>query len=235
MDQALETIFKNLGSNGPTCVIETVNAQFVCIARETNDFSAVIDKADMVVADGISVVAASRILGKPLPERVAGIDLLAKICEKAVVTGHTVYLLGGEPGVAVKAASHLRDQYPGLVIAGVDSGYFPGPEEESVVIDRIQRAAPDFLFVGMGVPKQEYWIEQHAPGMAVKVMMGVGGSFDVLAGDIPRAPVWMQKAGLEWLYRLGREPRRLWRRYVLGNLQFIRIVALQWVAQRKLA
>jgi N-acetylglucosaminyldiphosphoundecaprenol N-acetyl-beta-D-mannosaminyltransferase len=233
MNKAVDLVFRHLGSESDrVMVIETVNAQFVCMAREAQNFSDVLSKANIVVADGISVVAASRILGNSLPERVAGIDLLLRLCEKASQTGRSVYFFGGKDGVSRKAADRLREQFPGLVVAGTDTGFASTPQEEAEALNRIKCAAPEILFVGMGVPKQEYWIEQHASDLHVKVVIGVGGSFDVLSGDIPRAPVWMQKAGLEWLFRLLREPRRLWRRYILGNMRFLQIVAFQWAAQR---
>lgn len=233
MQEAVNLALASVNCNNQRAmVIETVNAQFVCLARSKRQFSELISRADMVIADGISVVAASRVLGYPLPERVPGIDLLMKVCERAGHGGHSVYLLGGKPGVAEKAALHLQTQFPRLVVAGVESGFFATPEEEAAALDRIRTASPDFLFVGLGVPKQEYWMSQHSSDLSVKVMVGVGGSFDVLSGDIPRAPLWMQTAGMEWLFRLLREPRRLWRRYILGNMRFMQIVAIQWAAQR---
>jgi N-acetylglucosaminyldiphosphoundecaprenol N-acetyl-beta-D-mannosaminyltransferase len=235
MDEAVEQAFSHLNScEGRPQVIETVNAQFVCLAHEKQQFADLVSKADMVVADGMSVVAASRLLGQPCPERVTGVDLLVRLCEKAAETGATVYFMGGRPGAAEKTAERLCAKYPGLEIAGVDCppvGFDKDPEQSAAVIGRITSAAPDFLFVGLGAPKQEIWINQYADKLPVKTLIGVGGSFEMLSGELPRAPKWMQQAGLEWLFRLGLEPGRLWKRYLIGNLHFMQIVAFQWMAQ----
>jgi len=235
MDEVVDLAFENLSHQfSRALVIETVNAQFVCLARQKRQFSELVSKADMVVADGMSVVAASRLLGQPCPERVAGVDLLVRLCEKTAETGASVYFMGGKPGAAQKTAERLIAQYPGLKIVGIDCppmGFDKDPKQSARVIARITSAAPDFLFVGLGAPKQEIWIDQYAETLPVKTMIGVGGSFEMLSGELPRAPKWMQQAGLEWLFRLGLEPGRLWKRYLLGNLHFMQIVAWQWMAQ----
>jgi len=186
----------------------------------------------------MSVVAASRLLGQPCPERVAGIDLLVRLCERAAQTGASVYFLGGKPGKAEKTAGRLRAQFLGLKVSGVDCppmGFEKDATQNAAVIDRITSAAPDFLFVGFGAPKQEIWINQYADSLPVKTMIGVGGSFEMLSGELPRAPRWMRQAGLEWLFRLRLEPGRLWKRYLLGNLRFMQIVAWQWALQRSVS
>ena len=232
----MKLAFDHLGNESARAlVIETVNAQFVCLAREERQFSELVSKADIVVADGMSVVAASRFFGGPVPERVTGVDLVVRICEKAAETGATVYFLGGKPGAAEKAACRLCAQFPGLKVVGINCPpmeFEKDVAETTAVLGYIASAAPDFLFVGLGAPKQEIWINQYAGTLPAKTMIGVGGSFEMLSGELPRAPKWMQQAGLEWLFRLGLEPGRLWKRYLIGNLHFMRIVAFQWASTR---
>ncbi len=239
MSEAVDLAYANLCKEpARALVIETVNAQFVCLARAKRQFSELVAKADMVVADGMSVVAASRLLGQPCPERVAGVDLLVRLCERAAQTGASVYFLGGKPGKAEKTAECLRARFLGLKVSGVDCppmGFEKDATQNAAVIDRITSAAPDFLFVGFGAPKQEIWINQYADSLPVKTMIGVGGSFEMLSGELPRAPRWMRQAGFEWLFRLRLEPGRLWKRYLLGNLRFMQIVAWQWVFQRSVS
>ena len=235
MNETVDLAFANLRRRvRRALVIETVNAQFVCLARAHQQFSELVSRADLVVADGMSVIAASRLLGQPCPERVAGVDLLVRLCERAAETGARVYFLGGKPGAAEKTALRLRAQFPGLNMAGIDCppmGFDKDAAQINAVLGRIASAAPDFLFVGFGAPKQEIWINRFSNTLPVKTMVGVGGSFEMLSGQFPRAPQWMQRVGLEWLFRLGLEPGRLWSRYLIGNLRFMQIVAWQWIAQ----
>lgn len=165
-------------------------------------------QADLVVADGTGIVWASRWLGSALPERVAGIDLMQSLCQKAAARGYRVFLLGARPGVAQAAALRLAQAYPGLRVVGAHHGYF---DDERALVQHIRAVKPDLLFVGMGVPRQELWLLRHRDVLGVPAMMGVGGSFDVLSGRLPRAPSWVQQAGLEWLYRLCLDPQRLGR------------------------
>jgi len=210
--------------------VVTMNAQFVEIAHQETRFADVLRRADLSVADGLSLVWASRWLGQFVPERVAGADLMVHLCEAAATRGKTVYFLGGSPGAASRAAERLSKDLPQLVVAGVDcppNGFLDDSEECSRVAKRIEAAKPDLLFVGLGAPKQEYWIERYAY-LPAKVMMGIGGSFEFVAGYRKRAPVMIQKIGFEWLWRLCMEPRRLWKRYLVGNTIFLFIVFRQW-------
>jgi len=216
----------------------TANAQFAQIASTDRRFYKLLHDAEVVVADGMSVVAASRILGHPLPQRIAGIDLVIELCREAARSGLSVYLLGGRPCAAKKAADNLNLTCPGLRVAGVDCpplGFSKDPAESAAVVRRISSVAPDILLVAFGAPKQEFWMEEHAAKLPVKVMIGVGCSFDVLAGFIRRAPRWMQKVGLEWVFRTIHEPRRLWKRYLLGNVQFVQAVIWQYLTGRDTA
>ncbi|MBI1388092.1 MAG: exopolysaccharide biosynthesis polyprenyl glycosylphosphotransferase [bacterium] len=175
--------------------------------------------SDLVYADGMGVVWASRLFGHPLPERLNANDLLPEFCRRAVEKQYRIFLLGGEPGVAQGAAEAFVERHPGLNIVGSHHGYFKD-EDEAAVIEEIKAAQPDILIVGMGAPKQELWIREHLKELGVSVAWGVGGLLDYTARGIQRAPVWMRKAGLEWLWRLCLEPRRLWKRYLLGNILF---------------
>jgi N-acetylglucosaminyldiphosphoundecaprenol N-acetyl-beta-D-mannosaminyltransferase len=213
--------------------VVTLNAQFVQIARNDAEFASIIRGADLCVADGVSLVWACRSLGHPIPGRVNGTDLMVRLCEVAAERACTVYFLGGRPGAAEAAARKLLQDYAGLEIVGIDCppmGFTNDPEVATDVSARIQQAAPDFLFVGLGAPKQEYWIRDNL-GLSAKVMVGVGGSFELIGGVTKRAPLMMQKTGLEWLWRLVMEPRRLWKRYLVGNSIFIVLVFRQWISQ----
>jgi N-acetylglucosaminyldiphosphoundecaprenol N-acetyl-beta-D-mannosaminyltransferase len=213
--------------------IVTMNAQFVEIAHGEERFADLIARADLNVADGLSLVWASRVLGQVLPERVAGVDLMIRLCETAAASGKSVYFLGGSPGAASRTAELLLESLPALRIVGIDCpphGFLEDPVECNSVADRIGAARPDLLFVGLGAPKQEYWIERYAH-LPAKVMMGIGGSFEFASGFRKRAPLFWQKVGVEWLWRLCLEPRRLWRRYLIGNTVFIFLVLRQWCHQ----
>ncbi len=183
-------------------------------------------QADLVTPDGIGLVWAARLLGTPLPTRVSGIDILEAFCRRAAEQGYRVFFLGAAPGVAEEAAQKLQARYPGLPIVGTQHGYFT-PEEEPQLLREIQRKKPDALFVGLGVPKQELWMLRHRDALdGVPVVMGVGGSFDVLSGRLPRAPESWQRLGLEWLWRALREPQRL-RRVRVIPLFLLEVLALR--------
>ena len=203
--------------------IVTVNLDFLAIAARDPEFRATINQADLAVADGMPLVWLSHLLGLPLAERVTGNDLVDQCCRVAAERGGSVFLLGAAPGVASKAASHMRQRYPGLKIAGAYSPPF-GPlsaEEDQKIVAMIRAARPDVLFVALGAPCQDRWIADHREQLGVPVSIGVGCVLDVLAGVVNRAPAWMQRAGLEWSYRLLQEPSRLWRRYFVDDLPML--------------
>ncbi len=180
------------------------------------------DNAALVLTDGMPLVWAARQRGQRNARRVAGPDLVAKICEASVPHGHRHYFLGGAPGVAEAMATALQGSYPGLQIAGWHAPAFGPPDatEHATLIDKLNTSQIDILWVGLGAPKQEKWISQHLAQLNIPLQIGVGAAFDFHAGSKTRAPTWMQSAGLEWLHRLGSEPARLWRRYLLTNLHF---------------
>lgn len=177
-------------------------------------------EADLLLADGQSVVWASRLLGRPLPERIPGIDLFEKLLGLADQRHHSVYLLGARPEVLAQLVQNLESRFPGLRIAGYRDGYFAEGDSASVASE-IAASGADMLFLGMGSPKKEIFLGTYADSLRVPILHGVGGSFDVLAGITQRAPVSWQRLGLEWAFRLVQEPRRLWKRYLVTNSAFI--------------
>ncbi len=179
--------------------------------------------ADMILADGMAVVWASRILRRPLPERVSGIDLMQRLLERGSERHYRVYCLGATQEVLSAATARMQHDHPGIVLAGQQHGYFTRDEEPRIA-ERIRAARPDILFVAMSSPKKEEFLARWADRMDVPVCHGVGGSFDVVAGKVRRAPVLWQRCGLEWLYRVIQEPRRMWRRYLVTNTLFCGIV-----------
>jgi len=176
--------------------------------------------ADIVSADGMSIVWGGRVLGRRLPERVAGIDLMEALLARAAHVGHRVYFLGGEESVVAAAACEEARRYPGLRVAGFRNGFW-APDEEEEVVAAVAAARADILFVALPTPRKEEFAERHRAALNVRLVVGVGGSFDVVAGRVPRAPEWMRKSGLEWLHRLLQEPGRMAGRYFVGNTMFL--------------
>ncbi len=203
---ALAWIHDRIASRTSGYVV-TLNGALLVQAARDQHLRDLVNGAALVTADGIGVVVAARILGVSLPERVAGIDLAVALCGQAASSRHRLFLLGGAPGVAQAAADALRARHPTLQIVGAHDGFFSS-EEEAGVCAQIRAARPDMLLVALGAPRQEWWMRQWSAALGVPVSVGVGGTFDVLAGRVPRAPRWMQRIGLEWLYRMVREPRR---------------------------
>ncbi len=185
----------------------TPNSEIIMVAYKDPEFCEVLNNADLLTADGIGVVYASKILGKPIKERAAGYDITCVLLEKLNESGHKIFFFGGKPGVADTAKERLLKKYPGLKFVGVRNGYFK-PEEEQGIIDEINNSGADILFVGLGAPAQEKWISQNKANLNVKVAMGIGGCFDVFAGRVERAPDIYCRLGLEWFYRLIKEPWR---------------------------
>lgn len=188
--------------------VVTPNPELVDRAAGEEPFRAALNGADLVLPDGIGVVYASKILGRPLKGRCPGIDFAAGLMQTLAVTGKSLYLLGAKPGVAAAAARNLEEQYPGLNVCGVHDGYF---KESGPVVEDIHRSGSDVVFVCLGAPKQEYWMVEHGPETGARLLVGLGGSLDVFAGVVERAPERWQKLGLEWLYRLKKEPARVGR------------------------
>ena len=202
-----------------------INAAKLVAMQDDPKLCEIIDGCGLVNADGQSVVWASRLLGDPLPERVAGIDLMDALLALAEGRGYRVYFLGARAEVLERAVERLQERYPGLHVAGARDGYF-NDDEAADVCDAIRASRPDVLFVAMSSPRKEYFLGEFGPNLGVPFVMGVGGSIDVIAGLTRRAPAAWQRLGLEWLYRLLQEPRRMFRRYAVTNTRFIALVGL---------
>lgn len=212
------------------------NAFLVTLAAKNTAFAKALGSADFCFPDGMSIVWGGRLLGCSVPERVPGGELMERLCAMAAERGRSVYLLGGLPGAASGAARTLCARYPGLRIAGTDCpepGFHEDYDRNETVRARITAARPDLLFVALGAPKQEIWMLDECPTLPVGAAMSVGAAFDTLAGLRKRAPAWTHNIGLEWAYRLAMEPRRLWKRYLVGNSEFLRIVLREWLRLRK--
>lgn len=204
-----------------------VNAQIANLMKENSRFASAMQTGDILYADGVSVVLASWLLGSPISERVPGGELMEAICKEAAKESFSVYFLGGLPGAALKASQLLSSRYPGLRIAGTNCpafGFEKRPEESQQVVDAIRAAKPDILVVCLGAPKQEIWAAENSAALGVSLIFPGGAVFDTLAGLRKRAPAWARNSGTEWLYRMVMEPKRLWRRYLLGNPRFLWLV-----------
>lgn len=217
--QMLELIDR-LAQDGHSHQVAYVNAESVNRAFFDRRYRNILQGADVVYADGVGVVWASKLFGNPLPERVNLGDCLPQLCTRCARQGYRLFFLGGAPDVAQRAAERLIRQIPGLQIVGTHHGHFSAGESPAI-IEQINQAKPHILLVGMGVPKQEKWIWQHRDELDASVLWGVGALFDYYAGKTPRAPVWLRRIGFEWFFRLLVEPKRLWRRYLLGNAFFV--------------
>ncbi len=209
MGEALAHIEQMIAQGGPHQVV-TVNPEFIMRAQEDAHFGRVLEEAALAIPDGQGLLWAARVLGRPLRERVAGSDMAPALAALSAARGYRLYLLGAAPGVAECAAAILSERHPGVRIVGAYAGS-PSLAEEEAIVARIVAARPDILFVAYGAPAQDLWIHRNQPRMRVPVAIGVGGTLDFIAGVRKRAPVWMQRRGLEWLFRLLQEPRR-WRR-----------------------
>jgi len=223
-DQALEYIAGWIAAGGPHHVV-TVNPEFVMEARRNTAFRRVLAAADLATPDGFGLLLVARWRGTPFSGRATGVELTQQIAAAAARRGWSLFFLGAAPGVAERAAAALQQRHPGLRIAGCFAGS-PRVEEEARIRQLIVDARPDILLVAYGHPAQDLWIARNQPLLRVPVAIGVGGVFDYLAGEVPRAPAWMRRIGLEWLYRLIRQPRR-WRRILVAVPLFL------WAALRE--
>jgi N-acetylglucosaminyldiphosphoundecaprenol N-acetyl-beta-D-mannosaminyltransferase len=215
----------------------TPNVDHVVLASRDPELARAYAAVDLSLADGMPIVWASRLLGAPLPEKVSGSDLVLPLVERAARRGWRVYLLGGAPGVAAQAAERLQARFPDLLLAGADAPRVTLAERDAegdAALARLAAARPELVLVALGAPKQELWIHRNRAALAPAVAVGVGASLDFVAGRVRRAPRWMSRTGLEWLWRLGREPRRLWRRYLVQDPAFAAILWRELRALRRL-
>lgn len=203
-------IIESMVTDGNQHQIITANAEIIMAAQENEKYRSTLNGASLAFPDGMGVLLASKLIGKPLTERVTGVDATRHIADIARRRGFRLFLLGAAEGVAERAASKLRHDFPGVNIVGTYSGS-PHPDEDKEICAIIERANPHIIFVAYGAPKQELWVARNLPKLNARIALSIGGTFDFIAGDIPRAPLWMQKSGLEWFFRLLQEPRR-WRR-----------------------
>lgn len=207
IESASDAVVKYVyGEEKQKCVY-TPNSEIIMVAYREPEFAEVLNKADLLLADGIGVVYASKILGNPIPERAAGFDTACASLSKLSDKGATLYLFGSAPGVADLAKAKICELYPGIKVVGTANGYFDDNREKEI-IEEINSLKPDLLFVCLGAPKQEKWINAHINELDVKVTFGLGGSLDVFAGTVKRAPEFFQNHGIEWLYRLIKQPKR---------------------------
>lgn len=210
-----------------------INAGKVVSMADNPELRESVCDADVINADGQGIVWAAKYLGSPLKERVTGIDLMNSLISGARDKGHKIYFFGAKQEVVEEVIRVVSDQYSSEIIAGFRNGYFSSDEEAQIAKD-IAESGANILFVAMTSPKKEIFLAKYKETLkAVNFVMGVGGSFDVVAGKVKRAPLWMQKVGLEWFYRFIQEPRRLWGRYVTGNIKFLRLVFKEKSAKQK--
>ncbi len=219
MDETVDRAAEFVQSGRPHQII-TLNPEYLYQAQSRRELLALANSADLVTPDGAGIVWACQMAGTPVPERVTGIDLMLRLCARGDYEGWRVFLLGASPGIAEEAGEKLKQRFPGLVICGTHHGYFTDAESGRVV-DMIIEAEPQLLFVALGAPRQEQWINKYQPKMGVPVAMGVGGSFDVISGRKQRAPEWTQRLRIEWLYRLVKEPSRWKRQLVLPKFAWL--------------
>ena len=219
VDELIQTI--HAGQRASLC---TVNVAILMMMRSDPRLQRFVDSARWTVADGQPLIWASRLTQQPLPERVTGIDLIDELCARAARENIGVYFLGASDKIVRTTADVLRSRHPGLDVRGCADGYF-GPDQAPARARAVAASGAELLFVAMGVPRQEYFIEEQWEHLGARVVIGVGGSFDVIAGLRKRAPVFIQRAGLEWAYRVAQEPRRLFKRYLITNSQFIGLMS----------
>ncbi len=218
-------------SSGKPHYIAVVNVAKVIKMRSDKALEQSVQSAHLIGADGVPLIWASRLLGNGLPGRVNGTDLMYRLLERANERGYRIFFFGAKEEVLQRVVDKVRTEYPGVKIAGYHHGYYSN-EEESSIVRKIRSSQADILFIAFGTPKKELWVKRYLSAMGVPVVHGVGGSFDVLAGVIPRAPLWRQRNGLEWLFRLLREPRRMWRRYLVTNTIFMMFFLKEWFRYR---
>lgn len=216
---AAKAIVARAAANRPS-VIQFVNAHCINMMRTNPAYARALSHADTLLPDGSGIALAAKMVGKRVIENLNGTDLFPEICAEAAASGQWVFLLGGKPGIAATVSAAMRRTHKGLYIAGTYHGYAP-VDYDACIIEAINTSGASILLVGMGVPQQELWIAKYRSQLTVPVILGVGGLFDYYAGSIPRAPLFMRRAGAEWVWRLMQEPLRLWRRYLFGNPAFI--------------
>lgn len=219
LDETVDEIEKIIARGVPTQHV-VINASKVNLMEADPELASIVNECPLINADGASIVWAAKKLGVPLRERVTGIDLFQRLVGLASEKGYRIYLFGAKEEVVTKVKAIFEDRYPGIQIVGYRNGYFTEADEPQIVSDMAASGA-DMMFVAFSSPKKEYWVHKYIDQIGIPFVMGVGGSFDVVAGVTDRAPTWMQEHGLEWFFRFIQEPGRLWKRYIIGNLKFV--------------
>lgn len=233
MDEAVGRVDELVRAKSPAYIV-TPNVDHVMKLQRDPVFRRIYEGAAAVFADGMPLLWAAKLFGSPLKEKVSGSDLFPDICALAAEKGYKVFFLGGRPGAADKAAEVMRVRYPRLAVAGTycpPLGFEKDEAENAKIIRLVRESGADILFVGLGAPKQEKWIYAHHRECAVPVSIGIGVTFEFAAGMVRRSPAWMQRAGLEWLWRLFMEPRRLWRRYLVDDMAFFWLLLRQKITE----
>lgn len=225
-EQLCASVERRIASREPGFVV-TPNTDHVCRYHRDPEYKRAYADAFLVLPDGVPILWAAWLLGRPLRQKLSGSDLVPALAAFAAERGYSVYFLGGYPGTAAATARILQERHPALRVAGVDCpeyGFHLNEKRNREVLMQLKASQADFCFVALGSPKQELWMQRHCAETGVPVMIGVGGTFDFVSGRIRRAPRWVQKAGFEWLWRLCQEPRRLWRRYLVEDLLFFKLL-----------
>lgn len=232
MGETVDYIKKVIARRTPPVQHVVINALKVNLMEEDPKLREIVNACPLINADGSSILWAAKQLGVPVEERVTGIDLFLRLVKEAAENGYKIYLFGAKEEVVTKVRDIFQQQYPTLKIAGYRNGYFT-PEQEPQIVADMAASGADMMFVAFSSPKKEYWVHKYLDQLNIPFVMGVGGSFDVVAGVTKRAPEFWQKIGMEWFYRFIQEPRRLWKRYVVGNAVFIRHVQRAVREQKK--
>lgn len=234
MTEALDRVEQMARGDRPSYVV-TPNVDHLIRLEKDEAFREIYDRADLVLADGQPLIWISKLYGTPIKEKISGSDLFPKLCERAAQTGLRMYFLGAAEGVAALAAQKLAARYPGLRVTGTYSppyGFEKDEEEIRHIIRMIHQAGADILIVGLGAPKQEKFIAAHLSELNVPVSLGLGASLDFEAGNLRRAPAWMSRCGLEWFYRLIKEPRRLFKRYLVDDMKIVWLMLKYWKGRK---
>lgn len=229
LSQVKDVIDERIRLRAPGYIV-TPNVDHVCMCYHSPRFREAYTRAFLRVADGTPVVWAARLFGEPVPEKLSGSDLLPKLAAWAAERGHSIFFLGGTPGTADRSAEILRERHPGLRIAGINCppyGFEKDPALLQTVLDHVRSARPDLCFLGLGSPKAELFLSHYRDALRVPVTISIGGSFDFVSGRTRRAPEWVQQLGMEWLWRLSMEPGRLWRRYLVDDIVFVKLLYLE--------
>lgn len=219
MQQTIDYVEKIIAEGNPTQHV-VINASKINLMEDDSKLAQIVNSCPLINADGASVVWAAKRLGIPLKERVTGCDLFQKLMAVSEKKGYKVFLFGAKEEVVTKVKAIYEQQYPNIQIVGYRNGYFTEKDEPQIV-KQMRDSEADMMFVAFSSPKKEYWVSKYLNEINIPFVMGVGGSFDIVAGVTKRAPIWFQEHGLEWFYRFVQEPRRMWKRYIIGNARFV--------------